>query len=399
MEFGSGGRECMIFNNLNVAFLFFEDREISTYPSIINSAKILSKKGCKIKVFVPPMMSPFPSIVNTEFVPSGKNDVKSYIRFVSKNTGDSDLIIAFSIEGLFVSAKRFSIFNKNNIPVVYFSMELVYQKYFTKTIRKIGIRTGFFTITRLCLYLKLMLFGKNFVKFGVAQDEKRCELLKEEFPFIKETVVVPNSYIGFNGGAPKIDMKEKFNIPENKKILLFAGGFCKELGYSLNDIFEKLDDDYVLFLNVYSRDGSINEVKRSFASDIKKGRMVVNDETLNESEYLDLVKSSHIGIIWYTEIDPKDKNMYFIGMSSGKLNSFLSCGIPIVMPNYFPGFVDLKKKCDVGEFFENAEDIPDIVRKISNRYGFYFEDIKSFYIKEIEFNEKFNQLYNNLGRL
>jgi len=375
---------------LKIAILFFEDRIITTYPSITNTIKILSQKGHRIKVFVPPIMSPFPSIVNAEFIPSGNGDVKSYVGSVSKNLLGSDLIFAFSIEGLFIATRIYRVFSKKNVPVIYFSMELIYKNYFSETIKKIGFRTGFFTITRLFLYLKLMFFGKNFVKIGVAQDEKRCELLKKEFPFIKKTFVVPNSYIGFNGDIPKINIRAKFNVPENKKILLFSGGLNREFGNVLNKILSGINNEYVFFLNIYSRDNYVNEIKRGFKDFINRGVLVVNDDILEEFDYLELVKSSHIGIIWYPQSNPKNANMYYIGMSSGKLNSFLSCGVPVVLTNHFPGFFDLKQKCDVGELFENEEQIFNAIKRIEQRYDCIVENIKSFYEQELEFSRKFS---------
>ena len=389
----------MDLNHPKVALSFFEDRAISTYPSVLNTARILSEHGYNVDLFVPSCMIDDTNIKNVRIISSGDGSVPSYIKHVSRMVKNKyDVLIAFSIEGLFVG----SIINKfcfNEMPVIYFSMELIYKNYFVNSIRKTRSIPGVFTLKRILWYFHLKSFGKYYVKFGIAQDDKRADLLREEFHFIKDIVIVPNSYIGFDNSLASQDIRKRFNISADRKILLFAGGMHEGLGTKLFSVMKELDSAYVFFANVYCRDEYINKIKGMFSEEIKEGKIIVNDKNLNESDHLDLVKSSYLGVVWYSKIEKSNENMYFIGMSSGKLNRFLSCGVPVILPDYFPGFVDLIAKCDVGELCEDETTIPEAIHKIEKKHDLVSVNIKRYYLENLEFGKNFHEVLKMIEKL
>ncbi len=398
-----------------VAFFFFETRDINTYPSITNAVRLLTENNYNVDLYLPSAMKSDSRFPGAAFIIVSRQNPYSYISNSVKHIRENDIyydfLFAFSIEGLFVLS-RLNKGRPNKIPSAYFSMELIYGDYLYKLFAEfvggirirpllpclfgLSVRAKYLTTFSLYYYY-LQSSGRKFVKFSIVQDENRGKVLKSEFKFVDRIFCVPNSYIDYSDEFSDFAFR-KFGIQPDRKILLYTGSVEKGFDLSLFDMSRDLSDEYVLFINAYSRDRYLEKIMGNYGNEIKNGKLIFNRTNLNEEDYGNLVKSSHICLAWYQKVDPEIFNMYYLGFSSGKLTKFLSCGRPVIAPNYFYGYHELIDGNRLGGTCECAKEIPGLLKHIEENYTAIRQNIKKFYLKNLEFRKKFEPVMIEMGR-
>lgn len=410
-----------------ISFLIYETRDLNTFPSITNAIRLLTKNNYEVDVYVPEMMTTDFNVPGVKVFVVSRNTPYQYIRntikYIEKNQVKYDLIFAFYFEALVIA---YLLNAKTHIPTIYFSMELIYEKYCGYLLRKlfrfgtvkyaiaglvgkvldiIGIAANNKTINKLRnksgsinpikYYLMAMYYyqriqrqGKAFIPLSIVHDEERGKMLKKEFRFVNDLIYVPNSYIGYNEKIVRY-AHDKYSIQKGKKIILYTGGIEKGFDLELLDIASKLPDEYVLFLNCYSRDGYLVEVINKCKMYIDQGKIIINDVTLDESQYSLLVKSVYIGIAWYPKPDIHDRNMYYLGWSSGKLMKYLSCGKPVIAPDYFYKYHSLIDENSIGLTCGSAKDVIEKINIIAKGYERFRKNIRSYYLHNLEYEANF----------
>lgn len=383
-----------------IAFFFYETRDINTYPSITNAVRLLTEAGYTVDVYLSDWMKTSIQINNARFILISNQDPGNYVfnsvKHIKANRTTYDFIFAFSFEGLVIV----NLLNQNNksiIPTVYFSMELIYSRYLSKLLEQFNLRDLKYSLIKILSWLRLQSKGNEFIKFSIIQDEDRGRILKEEFNFIRNIIYVPNSYLGFSD-TPSGYGYDRFNIPRDKKILLYTGGLERGFDLGLLEMAESLDQEYILFLNAYSRDKYLDEVEQKFHRLIQEKKIVLNRDNLSEEEYDMLVKSSYIGVAWYQRVDPKNRNMYYLGLSSGKLTKFLSCGKPVIAPDYFHEYHQLIDGNGIGRTCSSAEEISGKIKEIEAEYSGITENVKNFYLKRVEYAKNFSLVLEEMKR-
>lgn len=418
--------------SMNIAVFAFETRDLNTFPSIINAIRLLSREGHSIDVFLPSSMATDIVIDRCRFFIVSDMDQYEYVsnsvRLVINLGSVYECFFAYYIEGLIVSEILSNEKGMSN-RIVYFSMELIYKSYPYRLISHIlnpckflagfissiigAIRNKNFNRTTafqlFAAHLKELLFSMlvlrswwrlslqgSRVLFSVVSDQMRGAALKEEFPFVNKIVYAPEAgYIGFNN--EKSDYAaHNFSIPPGKKILLYTGGFEKGFDLSLLDISRKLSDDYVLLLNVYSRDGYVQEIIPLYSKEIEEGRLLFQTSNLCETDYDELVRSSHVGIVWYPPPNPDNPNMYYLGFSSGKMNKLLSCGKPVICSDGIYGYREMIEGNCLGKICGNANDIILMLDEIEAGYVLMTVNIKKFYLLNLEFESCFKRVMKGL---
>src|SRR5476651_796803 len=109
-----------------VAFLLFENRDLITYPSVINAARLLAADGYRVRILIPDLMNTSFNEENIEIISISRFDFSEYVRntkkYLSKEP-DVFFAIAFYFEGLAAISQA-----KTVIPYIYISQELIYQR-------------------------------------------------------------------------------------------------------------------------------------------------------------------------------------------------------------------------------------------------------------------------------
>ncbi|WP_243371795.1 hypothetical protein [Geotalea sp. SG265] len=419
---------------MKIALFAYETRNLNTFPSIVAAIRVLSSEGHSVDLYLPFPMSTEINIVNCRIFIVSDADQYNYVKKaarLARNLGiPYDLFFAYYIEGLIVSEILSN--KKNSIQIVYFSMELIYKNYPSRLISNIinpnkllaallrslitAARNDMFTIQRfrelLSAYLKEFLYSilalrswwrlshqsYKRILFSVVSDHMRAKVLKEEFPFVNDIIYVPEAgYIGYNDQKSDYAFN-RYGIPPYKKILLYTGGFEKGFDLALIDAGIRLGDEYVFFLNVYSRDGYLDEVVSHYSSEVAAGTIYFQTENLNEEEYDELVRSAHIGIVWYPLPTAANPNMYYLGFSSGKLNKFLSCGIPVVCSGGIHGYREMLEGHGIGRICSCAGELSAVLPDIEENYYSMTKHIEPFYREHMEFERCFDEVLSGIAQ-
>lgn len=419
---------------MKIAFFAFETRDLNTFPSILSAIKLLSREGHSIDVYLPSPMATGVTIDRCRFLIVSDFNQFEYLENAVHAVRDSkiayDAFFAFYIEGLFAS----EILNRDlvvKVPVVYFSMELMYKEYPYRLIKTsmrptnlmlalYGFISRFFKVKpgsggwryasenhlkALCYsfmalksWMRLKRTGKELVRLSLISDEMRALVLKDEFSFVDKIAFVPAAgYIGYNDLSSRY-AHQRFQLPDGKKILLYTGGLERGFDLDLLEMSKKLSDEYVLFCNVYSRDDYIREIISIYGDEIGKGKLFFQLENLDEGEYDELVRSCYAGIAWYPANLEDIPNMYYLGFSSGKLNKLLSCGRPVISRTSIYGYREMIEGNMLGAVCDEATDIPAAVTKIEAHYSEIRQRIKPFYLEHLEFEGCFRPIIEELGR-
>ena len=418
-----------------IAFFLYETRDLNTFPSATNAIRLLTKSNYEVDVYVPQMMDTKLNLPGTKIIVISENCpyrfIVNSVNYIERKRLKYNFIFAFYFESLIVA---YLLNKKKYIPTIYFSMELFYKNYFYKLLKSffslrstkiitIGLlgklinTTDIFPINKFnnkiarhsnnlnkikyyllgsYYFVMLQLYGKRFIKFSIIQDEARGKLLRKEFRFIKELIFVPNSYIGYESENSNFAYNS-FPIPKDKKIILYTGGIEKGFDVEILDIADKLNEKYILFINAYSRDQYIQEVKKEYKEYIVSHKIFINCINLDESQYTRLIRSSHIGIVWYPKNSVHSENMYYLGYSSGKLMKLLSCGKPIVAPNYFYRYPEIIDGNGIGLTCGSTTEIIEKIEHIEKNYKEIKENINNFYLKNLEYEKNFSPVLERMN--
>ncbi|HSA06122.1 MAG TPA: hypothetical protein P5556_02975 [Candidatus Gastranaerophilales bacterium] len=397
-------------NKKRIAVFFYENRNINTYPYVVNSARLLAEQGYFVDIYLNESQKTELDIENCKFFIVSDLDRYNYIFNTAKQVHDQrynyDFLFVYSPEGLLISF-LLNQYAKNIIPAVYFSMELKYKYIIFLYILEIIFiyfllrfsfsKIKFKVLKTLFIYSFQKEKMKKIIKFSVVMDKDRAEILKREFDFVDRIVLLPNSYIGFLEASSDFAYK-KFNIPADKKILLFTGGIEKAVfDEKLPLALEKLGTEYTLLLSGFSRFNYLEEIKRQYKLLIENKRLVINDVNLDEQEYDELIRSCYIGLAWYKKT--KVKNLYYMGLSSGKLTKYLSCKKPVIAPSFLYKYSEIIDVNQIGKTCADVSDIPEAVKQIELNYNKFTENVEKFYIENLEFEKQFQKVIKALKEI
>ncbi len=165
--------------------------------------------------------------------------------------------------------------------------------------------------------------------FTVVQDEYRKEKLILDLGRTDLNVILsPVSMMG-PALADKSDyVYRKFNIPKEKKIILYTGAFyseamIEEMANSTNDPL--WDKDWVLLLHGFCNSEFIlNNIRKN----TRPEKIMLSLSNLSQNELDLLTSSAHIGLALYSQ---RNANLMFTILSSGKIAQYAKCGLPVVL--------------------------------------------------------------------
>ena len=127
---------------------------------------------------------------------------------------------------------------------------------------------------------------------------------------------------------PSINWHERFDIPEDKKIFLMAGGmndFC-QLPELLTSV-KNWPDNTVLLLKGKQ---DINNIRRSLKHIDIPAKIVWSGESFTPDELHSLIKYCTASICLYTDVND---NFRYVGKSAGKLMRSVLLGKPVIVSN------------------------------------------------------------------
>ena len=288
-------------------------------------------------------------------------------------------IVGIEPEGLLGAVAAGTVFG---IPVLYWSLERrLSHKSLVHAMGRIDA-----VIERICA---------RFPVSTLIQDHARARLLQKQtgIPFHR-TLLVP---VSVRGRRPtKTDyLRERFGIPSEKRILLFAGGIawwsrCVELACAAHS----WPEDWVLVLH-----RSPAPIDPSYLENLlqysKAGRVILSLESV-PLEHLDrLVASADVGIALYRDIDP---NLRYIAAASGKLAQYLKCALPVITSD-FGGLRDVVDGFQCGRCVRAESEIAEAASEIFERYGKMSINAEKCFTERYFFDAHFEKVLRRIEKV
>ena len=212
----------------------------------------------------------------------------------------------------------------------------------------------------------------------VIQDKKRSEMFEKE-----NRIILPAFLLPVSGGT------FAFQNSQRKKL----GRHILALG-SLADwtmIPELVDcsaqKHFPLPVVLHGRYGALP--KKIVANMRANNNLKISSEYFAEEQnFYEFVSQAYIGYAMYRSIKGSKylgKNVEDLGLSSGKISTFLSCGVPIIT-NITGEFATLIKEFEAGVVISEASEISEAVASISKARELYSEGASALFEQKLSFD-------------
>jgi len=180
-------------------------------------------------------------------------------------------------------------------------------------------------------------------------------------------------------------LQNKFNIGDDKKILLYFGSIhASRCVTEIVALAGHLDDDAILVVHGWGPTKYLDYLQ----SIADKSKVTFSLGFLAEDEITEMVSSAHIGIALYETTNANDR---LVAFSSSKIAYYAQCGVPLIAFDT-ESFRDLMGHYVCGELINTVGEIPGKVRRILENYIAYRDQAHAAY-------ERFYSLDGNVSRL
>jgi hypothetical protein len=297
-------------------------------------------------------------------------DTLSYLIYIFKNSINKDYDLIFGVDpaGGFC-ALILSMLKRVNF--IYISLELIL------TSDKNLMFRGYKKIERMLV--------KKCLKI-IIQDEYRSDLMRIDYDLPSDIFIyLPNSPTGCGFKNQSKWAHEKFNIPYDKKIILYMGSWTQ--AFQVEELLllaKSLPDNLILLVQ------SRRNVAPSFFPDNSglKNSIIFINRVLPYSDLNRLLSSVDVGIAFYD--DMYSMNIKYVGKSSGKISQYLSAGIPIVV-NCLPYWSYSVGKYNSGISISSFSELLPAILRIVDGVDYSLGAIKHFN-EDLSFDNQYKAL-------
>ncbi len=206
----------------------------------------------------------------------------------------------------------------------------------------------------------------------VIQDELRKKILKKYWITHPVTWLIPNSYYSD---------ERRCDVP-HKSGLIYSGGVRARMLGSFMEYAEEIK-------NVEITIAGWDHTKGRFKNN---PNIKVITQKLSDEEYTKFISAYDIALVWYSD---EDDNIYYVGLSSGKLFKHLSIGQPVIV-NEAPGLAEEVRKYKLGVVIKDARELEDAVRTITADYDSYVKNIKRIYRKRYDYKKVSKKFFDSM---
>jgi len=238
----------------------------------------------------------------------------------------------------------------------------------------------------------LFQYGLNKTDNIIIQDSVRLNVLEKIFPNVKmiKSTFVPNTYI--ESIEPISDQLPWFDrIREKSKPLVLYTGAIERWALSA-DILESIKEmeEASFLFSGWSRDGFLEELEKKY-----KGHTNIyfHGGIKSRTDLNYMVSKSDIGLAYYIMLDD---NVRYIGMSSGKINKYLTYGKPVVV-NKMQDIASIMEEKAFGKS-ATIETMAGSINHIMENYEMYRQNIREKFLKEYDFEAPYLKLIDELDK-
>lgn len=287
-----------------------------------------------------------------------------------------DLIIGIDREGL-IDAGHYSHFLK--IPYVYFSFEIMFSD-------EIGINNKILEKR----------YSKN-VSLWVAQDQIRANCLVEENNLSPDKCFICPIASAGAGELSHVRLRDALGIDEKKKVAIMIGSLSEwSMSGEIIKSVETWPEDWVLI--IHERYGRAREkLKNEIGKALYGTRIVCSTSvTDNLDDMGTILAGVDVGLAFYKPLYTtpyNGKNLKYIGLSSGKIATYLRYGVPI-LTNNIGIYADIIKTNNLGLVLESPDSLGSVL-DILNRPE-YSDNCKQFFLENLDANRYMPSLFDKL---
>ncbi len=221
--------------------------------------------------------------------------------------------------------------------------------------------------------------GASAARVILLQDEER------KAAFCREHAIDSNRIVTAPVAPPprqvqKTDaLRARLGIPSRKRIVLFCGNIqAWSSRDELEDMVSCWPDRYCLVIHSWDKVGP--RLRQYLAGLRQTGKIFVSSELVARQEMPDFVASADFGLAPYKptpEAWPTGKNLYHLGLASGKVSYYALCGLPILaraLPVYEREFAvyrcgkTYRLSSETGRLLEEMDSSYDVYSKESRRF-------------------------------
>ena len=211
------------------------------------------------------------------------------------------------------------------------------------------------------------------IEFG----DMRCKILSQENKLSPESMIpIPNSSLGDARIKRNYFFNSKFNIPSDKKIVLYAGGMSDD--HMLVEILKSLDHwpaVCVLVLHFTTKNiARVEALKKQ--SENKPVRVYFSLDPVCHDDLYKIYSAADIGLQFFR---PRITNLKYADWCSGKLFQYMRAGVPVIAGD-LPGYKDFIENSGFGVVVPSVSQIGSAIQRIlTNETLFKKNCIKSYH--------------------
>lgn len=311
-------------------------------PGLTSIVQILVDNGFKVDIYTPfkTYLNQTPIHAHNQLIFSEQGNFNKIV--------EADYSLVIGVDLGILEASLISAFK--NIPLGYISYEIFFEEEAGKSVKELE-----------------RIACKN-IEFAICQDNIRARELSKENHIPEEKIILfPVGGLSPNLKPKNEEILNDLGIDKNKKIVLFIGS---------TDKFTQIDQIILSTKNwsnewcllVHHRYGNVLEFKQKY-----KGYERVhfsNYPALNFEQLSELISIADVGIALYKATYDSiftGKNIEYIGLSSGKIATYLQNGKPVIVNN-IGLYSELIRKFCAGIVLEDIDELSSALNKIDKEF-------------------------------
>src|SRR5262249_42523320 len=224
------------------------------------------------------------------------------------------------------------------------------------------------------------------VQLLLIQDEERAEAFCREKDFPAErAVMVPGAPPDRQVGKSDY-LRKSLGTPPQKRIVLFCGNLqCWSSRDELADTVFNWPEEFCLVVHSFSVVDS--EIKPYLDRYKRTGRIYVTAGPVDREELPRLIASADYGLAPYLPVATHHwttgKNLYPLGLASGKVAYYALCGLPMLARS-LPVFDREFAIYGCGKVYHHPSETGNLLQEMEKDYALYSAEARRFYRERLD---------------
>ena len=293
-------------------------------------------------------------------------------------------VIAVDPQGLY--AARYLLENLS-LPLIYLSFEILFHDELEKD-EELYLKTVEIELSRRAAFI-------------IIQDEERGKLLASENGLSDALFLyLPNAPSDAEYSGDGSYLRDRFNIPSSKKIVLHTGSFdFWTAGEELIAAAAAFPDEFVLVVHSRQIPGK-NDLVSRMQGIADPATVCFSTAPLAFDDYTKLVDSCDVGLVLY-KMSPTiftQKNLFHIGLSSGKFAYFARHGKPVITSD-LPSYRAIFNRSYNGVYTPKVSALGEILREYAKEFPQMGRNNRLFFCEELDFSKNIVPIMERIGCL